>query len=259
MDFGQFGEFWQRVARDRFDAQGAMTVEALLERALNRWRTCAVCTLLQERNFDLASRWQYGLSRNPAGQAEFVAGQTWCNAHAWLFNEVIAPRDLARLHRRLQALLQARADELLRQETARVCGGGTVQILRELIGDRRCPLCDDRAALEALLLGALARGLTSGSLRSVFAKSSGCCLPHVAGLLRAIGDEDTTRFVLEAVVAQSSRLAQELETYETETESRRRRYGAAADAPVRAMICWAGLRGMVSADPQREDVSRIHG
>jgi hypothetical protein len=53
--------------------------------------------------------------------------------------------------------------------------------------------------------------------------------------------------------------AQELDTYEAETEGRRRWQGSAADAPVRAMICWAGLRGMVSAEPQTEDVSRIDG
>ena len=245
MDFGRFEEFWQRLAHERFDAQGELTVEAILERALHLWRSCVVCNLLQTRAFDLVSRWQYVLSSNPIGQAEFVASQTWCNAHASLFKEVIAPRDLARLHRKLQEVLQAHVGGALRNGVARLCGATTAQVLRELIGDRRCPLCDDRAALEALLLEALARGLRAGALRSAFARSSGCCMPHVAALLCEIADEDTARSVLETVVAQSSRLAQELDTYEAETESRRRRYGAAADAPVRAMICWAGIRGMV--------------
>lgn len=259
MGFGEFSDFWRGLARERFRISEELTAEAVLERALRAWRSCVVCSLLHARAFDLVSRWQYALSRDAAGQADFVAGQTWCNAHAWFFKEMIAPRDLARLHRRLQAVLRAGADETLRRDVARVSGGETAQILRTLIGDRRCPLCEDRAALEAVLLEALARGLTSGSLRQAFAASGGCCVPHVAALLRWIADEDAAKSVLEAVVAQSSRLAQELETYEAEAESRRRRYGAAADAPVRAMICWAGLRGMVSAEPLPEDMSHPRG
>jgi hypothetical protein len=236
-----------------------MTVDAILARVLSQWRSCVVCSLLHVRAFDLVSRWQYALSRDAAGQAEFLAGQTCCNAHAWFFEEMSAPRDLARLHRRLQAALRAGADDALRRDAARVCGGGTAQILRALIGDRRCPLCEDRAALEAVLLKALAQGLTSGTLRAAFATSGGCCLPHLAALLRGIADENTARFVLEAVVAHASRLEQELGTYEAEAESRRRRYGSAADAPVRAMICWAGLRGMVATQPQPEDRCHMRG
>jgi len=76
-----------------------------------------------------------------------------------------------------------------------------------------------------------------------FAASGGCCLPHLAALLHALPDVGTARFVLDATAAQLRRLREELETYETEAERRTRRYGSAADAPARAMVRWAGMRG----------------
>lgn len=259
MDFGRFEDFWRRVAHERLGVQGAVATDVLLERALSQWRSCVVCHLLQARAFDLVSRWQYVLSTDLADQTEFLAGQTWCNAHAWFFKEMMAPRDLARLHRQLQADLQSRVADMLRGGSIRAGGVGAAQILRALVGDRRCPLCDDRAALEGMVLEALARGLTSGALRAAFARSGGCCLPHVAALLRAITDRETATHVLEAVAAQSAALTRELDTYVVEAESRRRRYGSAADAPVRAMISWAGLRAMISTEPQADALSRAPG
>ncbi len=48
----------------------------------------------------------------------------------------------------------------------------------------------------------------------------------------------------------------ELDTYEEETESRKRRYGSAADAPTRAMVYWAGQQGMGQAWRERETLFR---
>jgi hypothetical protein len=244
MDNGRFAEFWRYLAPFRLNAPGEMPVSTILARALGTWRTCVVCQLLWERAFDLASRWQYLLAEDAETQARFIEGQTWCNRHAWFFKEVASPRTLGRLHRGLHALVVARLGGLLQGDLARLLGGDTTEILRALVGARICFLCEDEAAFEEVVLTELARGLESEELRSDFAASAGCCLPHLAALLHRVGDKDTAQHVLQAALGQLGRALQELDIFEAETESRRRHYGSAADAPARALTYWVGQRGM---------------
>jgi hypothetical protein len=225
MDFGTFEGFWRRLAQTGLNAQGEAPIETILAHALRASRMCVVCKLLRERAFDVVSRWQYLLTEVPAWQAQFVEGQTWCNRHAWFFTDMASPRSLGRLHRGLHARLEARVGELLSREPAWSVGQNPARILRELIGERMCPQCDDEAAFLKVVLAELSRGLASGPLRLPFRQSFGCCLPHLAGLLQAVPDGDTVRFLLEATSDQLKGLAKELETYEVETESHRRQYG----------------------------------
>lgn len=259
MDFGHLDGFWRWLARARLDGQEEMPVEAILARALGTWRTCVMCNLLWQRAFDLASRWQYQLDEDPEVRGQFVEGQTWCNRHAWFFKEVASPRTRGLLHRELCARLDGRIAELLGGDLARLTGQDASGILADLIGERPCPLCQDESAFRETLLKELARGLASGSLRPAFAASAGCCLPHLAGLLREARDGDTARFLLETTVEQLQRLREELDTYEAEAESHQRRYGSAADAPTRALVSWAGMRGMAQESPGRDQVSALHG
>jgi len=259
MDFGRFDGFWRRLAGARLDAQGDMPVGEILAQALGMWRTCVMCNLVWQRAFDLASRWQYVLAEDSEGRARFVESQTWCNRHAWFFKEVASPRTRGRLHRELCAHLEVRIGELHKGDLATMTGQGAARVLRDLIGDRTCPLCDDEAAFQEVVLEKLARGLTSGSLRSAYEASAGCCLPHLAGLLHTVPDADAARFLLKATLGQLKRLVKDLDTYEVETESHARQYGAAADAPNRALVCWAGMRGMAQESPCRDQVSALHG
>jgi hypothetical protein len=199
---------------------------------------------MRDRAFDLAAQWQFALAQDPAAQAEFIGSQTWCNRHGWFFQEVAAPQTLSRLHRELSARVQARISGLLRGDLSPVAGRGGSPILGDLVGERGCPLCEDEAALQHLLLGELGRGLVSGPLRPAFAASAGLCLPHLAALLDSVADEGTMRFLLERTADHLRRMVRELETFEAETTSRRRRYGSTTDAPLRAMARWVGFRGM---------------
>ena len=256
MEGERFEEFWRRLADSRLNAHEEMPVEAILERVLGMWRTCVVCHLLWERAFDLASRWQYLLAEDPSEQAHFVESQTWCNRHAWFFKDVASPRTLGRLHRRLHARVIEGMNGLLKRDLSRLTADDPAQIFQDLVGERACRLCEDEAAFREVVLGELARGLASGALRSAFVVSAGCCLPHLAALLCTLPDGDTARFLLETSGDQLSRSAKELDIYETETESRKRRYGAAADAPTRALVYWAGQRGMGQAWHERETLFR---
>ncbi|MFI5339517.1 MAG: hypothetical protein ACHQ7N_06735 [Candidatus Methylomirabilales bacterium] len=251
-----FEEFWRRLADSRLNAHEEMPVEAILERVLGTWRTCAVCDLLWERAFYLASRWQYLLAEDPATQARFVESQTWCNRHAWFFKEVASPRTLGRLHRRLHARVIERMNGLLKRDLSRLTADDPAQIFQDLVGERACRLCGDEAAFREVVLSELARGLASGALRSAFAVSAGCCLPHLAALLCTLPDGDTARYLLDTTVDQLSRSVKELDIYEAETENRKRRYGSAADAPTRALVNWAGQRGMGQVWHERETLSR---
>jgi hypothetical protein len=259
MDFGHFDGFWRWLAVSRLNAQADMPVETILARVLGKWRTCVVCNLVWQRAFDLASRWQYVLAEDPEGRARFVESQTWCNRHAWFFKEVASPRTRGRLHRELCARLEVRIRKLLKGDLATMAGQSATRILWDLIGDRTCPLCDDEAAFQRVVFEELARGLASGSLRSAYEASAGCCLPHLAALLDTVSDADTARFLLKATLDQFARLVEELDIYEVETELHTRQYGAAADAPSRALVCWAGMRGMVQESPYRDQVSALHG
>ncbi len=256
MEGGRFEEFWRWLADSRLNAHEEMPVEAILERMLGTWRTCAVCNVLWERAFYLASRWQYLLAEDPATQARFVESQTWCNRHAWFFKEVASPRTLGRLHRRLHARVIERMNGLLKRDLSRLTGDDPAQIFQDLVGERACYLCEDQAAFWEVVLGELARGLASGALRSAFAASAGCCLPHLAALLCRLPDADTARYLLETSGDQLSRSAKELDIYEAETENRKRRYGSAADSPTRALVYWAGQRGMGQVWHERETLSR---
>jgi hypothetical protein len=132
------------------------------------------------------------------------------------------------------------------QSVPEYAGGRGARItLDSLVGRRTCPLCEDESALLTLVLAAMARGLTTWSLRPAFAASAGCCLPHLAALLAQVAHEDTLRFLLEATQDHLARLAAELDSYQAETESRRRRYESAADVPTRALASWTGMRGML--------------
>jgi hypothetical protein len=255
MDFGTFDGFWRWLAQARLNAQEEIPIQRILARVLGAWRTCVVCNLLWERAFELASRWQYVLAEDPAWQAQFVEGQTWCNRHAWFFKEVASPRTRGRLHRELYARVEARISELLHRDLAGLIGRGAHRILCDLIGKRTCPLCADEAAFRRVVLTELAQGLASGSLRSAFAASVGCCLPHLAALLDTVPDVDAARFLLETTLDQLERMGKDLDTYEAETENRTRQYGSAADAPTRAMVCWVGLRGMGQGSDGGERVS----
>jgi hypothetical protein len=150
-----------------------------------------------------------------------------------------------------------RIGELLDREAARIVGQNPACILRGLVGERTCRLSDDEAALLKVVLAELALGLASGPLRPAFRQSAGCCLPHLAGLLRVVPDGDTVGFQLEVTSDQLKGLAKELETHEVETESRRRQYGSAGDALTRAMICWVGSRGMIDGMEYREQESPV--
>lgn len=244
MGVGNFDDFWRRLAERRLDAREEMPAEAILARLLNVHRSCIVCNLLWERTFDRMARWQYVLAQDPVGLGEFVEHQTWCNRHAWFFKEMADPRTVGRLYRGLLSRLTERIGKLLGGKAGLLGGEDAARIHRDLAGDRRCPHCEDEEAFRHALIATLAEGLTAGLLRPTFAGSGGCCLPHAAALLAAVRGEDAVRFVLEATLAQIKRLAAELDTYEAETESRRRRYGSAADAPVRGLILWSGARGM---------------
>lgn len=244
MDGGRFEEFWRWLADSRLNAEKEMPVEAILARVLRMWRTCVVCYLLWERAFELASRWQYLLAEDPSEQAQFVESQTWCNRHAWFFEEVAGPRTLGRVHRRLQARVSERMNGLLKSDLSLLAVDGPAQIFQALVGERTCLLCGDEAAFREVVLTELAGGLASGALRSAYEASAGCCLPHLAALLCTLPDADTARFLLEATVDQLSRSVKELDIYEAETESRRRQYGTAAHAPTGAHVRWGGQRGM---------------
>ncbi len=245
MDFGTFDGFWHRLARTRLHMPEVSDLEAVLGQAMGAWRSCVVCNLLWERAFDLTSRWQQLLASDAAAQADFLCGQTWCNRHAWFFSQMMAPVSQARLQRRLHEEVAARIREHLQSIPERPMGGDARTILESLIGRRTCPLCDDESALLTLVLAAIVRGLTAGSLRPAFAASAGCCLPHLAALLSRVAHSDTARFLLEATQDRLARLTAELDYYQAESESRRRRYESAADAPARALAAWAGLRDMV--------------
>ncbi len=255
MDFGTFEGFWQRLARSRLGAQQELPIGPILMRLLGMWRTCIVCHLLWVRCFDLVSRWQYVLTHDGGEQAQFVEGQTWCNRHAWFFKEVATPQTLGRLHLRLYPRVIERLGGLLARDLSRLTREGTARIYRDIVGERSCPLCEDEAAFQEVVLAELAQGLASGSLRRAFAASTGCCLSHLAALLCTVPDEDTARHLLEAAVEQLGRSVKELDIYEAETENRKRRYGAAADAPARALASWAGQQGMGRVWPERETVS----
>lgn len=259
MDAGTFDDFWRWLADSRLNAREEMPVGTILARVLGMWRTCVVCHLLWERAFEMASRWQYVLAEDPKAQAQFVESQTWCNRHAWFFKEMASPRTLGRLHRRLHARVIERMRGLLKGDPSRLTVDDPAQIFRDLIGERTCLLCGDEAAFREVVLTELARGLTSGSLRSAFAASAGCCLPHLAALLCTLPEGDAARRLLEAAVEQLGRSVKELDIFEAETESRKRRYGSAADAPTRALVYWAGQRGMGQVWRERETVSALRG
>jgi len=245
MDFEQFDGFWQRVARERLGGLEAMTIEAILAQALRLWRRCVVCTLLQMRAVDAIARWQYVLAEDSAGRLECLRRYTWCNRHGWRFNDLASPRELGRLHRQLVGVPQARIGELLGQDLEQLRTQSPDRVLAHLVGKRVCPLCQDEATPQANLLDTLARGLASGALRTAFAASAGCCLPHLAAILALIPDAETARFLLETTLERMGRLAADPDTYEAEAQSRRREYGSAADAPSRAMGRWIGFRGTV--------------
>ncbi len=258
MDFGRFEGFWRWLSLTRLNTPEEMPVEAILARVLGVWRTCVVCNLLRERAIELSSRWQYVLSEDPEGRAQFLESQTWCNRHAWFFKEVASPQTRGRLHRGLHARLEGRIGELLTGDLSCLVGKSVSRILQDLVGERTCPLCDDETAFRRALLAELARGLTSGSLRLAFAASAGCCLPHLGALLPAVPDEETARFLLETTLDQIKRLTNDLDTYEVETLNHQRRYGSAADAPARALVCWTGMRGMIQGPGCGERVSPLH-
>lgn len=251
MDFGTFDGFWQRLVERRLHAQEERSVETILLQLLPMWRSCAICHLLWERVFDLTSRWQYELSRETDGRARFIENETWCNRHAWFFEKMAGPRTVGRLQRGLLSRLESRISERLAGDASDVAGQSVTRILRDLAGERRCPMCEDEDAFQEVLLAEVIRGLTSGSLRPAFAVSGGGCLPHLAVLLHRAPDQDTARWLLRTALDQLRRLTQELDTYEVETLNRTRRYGSTADAPLRAMIRWAGLRGMVHESEAR--------
>ena len=260
MDFEQFQSFWQRVTRERLGGLEAMTIEAILARALPLWRSCVVCNLLQIRAVDVIARWQYVLAEDSAGRLECLRRHTWCNRHGWRFKDLASPRELGRLHRQLVAVPQARIGELLGQDLEWLRTQSSDRILQQLIGERVCPLCQDEAALQGNLLDALARGLASGVLRTAFAESAGCCLPHLAAVLALVPDAETARFLLETTQERLGRLAADLDTYEAEAQSRRREFGSAADAPIRAMGNWVGLQGTVrEAECGRPVCTRLDG
>ena len=256
MGAGRFEGFWRWLADSRLNAHEEMPVGTILAKTLAMWRTCVVCHLLWERAFELASRWQYVLAEDPSEEVQFIESQTWCNRHAWFFKEVASPRTLGRLYRGLHARVVEGMNGLLKGDLSRLTGDDPAQTFQALVGERTCLLCGDEAAFLKVVLAELARGLASGALRSAFAASAGCCLPHLAALLCTLPDGDTARFLLETSVDQSKRLEKELGTYEAETESRNRRYGSAADAPTRALVSWAGQRGMGQAWREPETSSR---
>lgn len=259
MDCARFKGFWQRLAHTRLHAQDEMPVDTILARLLETWRTCVVCSLLRERTFYLVSDWQYALTQDAEAQACFVQAQTWCNRHAWIFTEMASPLTRVRLHQWLHSRAETRMDGLLREDLGCVAGRPADQILQDLTGNRSCPLCEDEAAFLEILQRDLACGLTAGWLRPSYLASAGCCLPHLATLLEMASDEDTARFLLVHAQDQLRRLSKDLKTYELETESRRREYGSTADAPHRAMVCWVGMRGMISGSDEERRAAALCG
>jgi hypothetical protein len=253
MDFGCFDGFWRRLAQGRLHSDGETPVETILDRLLPSCRSCVVCHLMRDRAFDLAAQWQYALAQDSRVQVEFLESQTWCNRHGWFFQEVATPQTLGRLYQQLYGRVQARIGRLLPGDLSPATGQGRSRALATVVGARRCPLCEDEATFTQVLLGELGRGLVSGPLRPGFAASAGLCLPHLTALLDTVADEGTVKFLLESTADHLGKMVQELETFEAETTSRRRRYGSTTDAPLRAMARSVGFRGMADgANPGGE-------
>jgi hypothetical protein len=248
MDTETLHGFWRRLAQTRLHAEHDLPLETILAGLLGVWSTCVVCNVLWEWTFDLLSRWQHALAEDPGARAQFSQSQRWCNEHAWFLKDLASPRTRSRVHRELFTVAEERIGEMLRADLDPVIREAVPRLQVDLMGSGTCPVCDEQAVVLQVVLAELARGLSSGSLREPFAASGGCCLPHLAALLHALPDVGTARFVLDATAAQLRRLREELETYETEAERRTRRYGSAADAPARAMVLWAGMRGVVAGE-----------
>jgi hypothetical protein len=76
MDFGTFERFWRWLSQTWLNAQEEAPIQAILAHALREARTCVICKLLQERAFELISRWEYALAEDPGAQGGFLQCQT---------------------------------------------------------------------------------------------------------------------------------------------------------------------------------------
>jgi len=247
MRFQAFDDFWREIVEEGFHQRDAATPAVALRCALETWRTCAICNLASVRAFRVIAKWQFALAEDPEVQAEFVAHETWCNRHAWRFVDITGPHGLGQIHQHLLSAIVGRLRSIAADGARGVLGQPPSQWLEQMVGGRQCPLCEDEAALEAVLLGELHAGLLSGDLRPAFEHSGGCCLPHLARLLAHIDDAQLAAFLLCHTESRLRRLSEELAIYHEETVSRRRAYGPTRDAPARAMATWAGLRGTVGS------------
>ncbi len=214
-----------------------------------RARGCPVCIAMTDTAFGLFAGLQHALIVDEAAQDRFTAGMGFCPLHTWQFVAMSSPQGLSSGY----AKLAEHWEEKLSQFAA--APDGAADSVRALLAGReQCVACRAISETEASAIHDLAQLLKSSAGLRRYLDSQGVCLRHLAHLLRASGDRDLSRRLLQQAARRFGEMAEDMQNYAMKHDGLRRslQNEDEKDAHLRAIVRLVGSRAVCA--PWQEDV-----
>jgi hypothetical protein len=197
--------------------------DMLLDRALTL-RFCPICSILQDRTYNLLCELQLEAVRNEEINALVLSAGGYCHFHFWYLEHLASAATNAQL---LEGLLTEIEEGRLEGMLA-----GTAVVL----ADRsQCPVCRDGSTWEQNLLASFIRKISDQDFRAVYNDSRGLCLPHLVKISTQITDRNQRTFLLDGSRRQLRTLLQELKLLLIKRQNSDHSPGAERDSVYRAI------------------------
>jgi GTP-binding protein EngB required for normal cell division len=212
-------------------------------------RGCPVCAEMADAAFDFYARWQHTLIADESAQDQFTAGMGFCSLHTWQFAAISSPQGLSSTYSKLAEQCGQKLSQFAVAPDAASRNLETI-----LPGRRQCPACRKLRAVEEAAIHSLTDFLKDATALRVYHDSQGVCLRHLAHLIRASGNSDLARRLLQHASRRFGEMAEDMQNYALKHDGVRRalQNEDEKDAYLRAIVRLVGGRAICA--PWEEDV-----
>jgi GTP-binding protein EngB required for normal cell division len=235
-----------RIARDRPGAarRGETPTETPgASDSLRKFQPCEVCARMLDATFEFLRRYQYDLSISPQVQRNHAERGGLCALHTWQYALLAAPRDICTGY---PALLDRLSAWFHDAASAALAPDSLAAEMRGLIPtNATCDLCRVCAQTEAGAIASIAGRLKQEPDNGLNTLSA-VCLPHLRGLIAAVGDTGLAGKLMAREALVLERLSEDMRRYATKHDAVRRFLASEEErnSSQRALLALAGLRNV---------------
>jgi ribosome biogenesis GTPase A len=204
-------------------------------------RGCSVCARMADAAFKFFARRQYTLIADESEQDQFAAGMGFCPLHTWQFVAVSSPQGLSSSYSKL-----AEQWGLKLSQSAVAPAAAPDNLEAILPGSRQCSACRKLRAVEEAAVQSLTEFLKDAAGLRIYLDSQGVCLRHLLQLIRACGNTEQARHLLQHASRRFREMAEDMQNYALKHDGVRRalQNEDEEDAHMRAIVRMVGGRAV---------------